>query len=324
VPERVLGGRYALGPVFADSGGMGLLYSARDRRTKGNEVLVKTVRYDSSEGAKNFVYTQDLALRHVERLRKILEWEKKVLVRFKGERLNNLPNVNDFFYDRTLTLRTRYAGKLGEYEIPEDILNREPYLILEKIQGKPLEALLETPEFRARAEELCLKMAKEICTIFIKLHRPFEVQGRPAFFLYQDLKPANILVGGDDYFTLIDFGGVTLRLGDQTTEPTAGVLTAGYAAPEGEGEGAVRIDARYDVYTLGATLWHCFTGIDPRTLGTQSPQLDLRMLDRARLHARTRALVVRALERDPARRFQTAAEMRKEIVACLEELGYEE
>jgi hypothetical protein len=48
------------------------------------------------------------------------------------------------------------------------------------------------------------------------------------------------------------------------------------------------------------------------------------MLDRARLHARTRALVVRALERDPARRFQTAAEMRKEIVACLEELGYEE
>jgi serine/threonine-protein kinase len=324
VPERVLGGRYALGPVFADSGGMGLLYSARDGRTKGNEVLVKTVRYDSSEGAKNFVYTQDQALRHVERLRKILEWEKKVLVRFKGERLNNIPNVNDFFRDRTLTLRTRYAGKLGEYEIPENVLNREPYLILEKIQGKPLEALLGTPEFRERAEELCLKMAKEICTILIKLHRPFEVQGKPAHFIYQDLKPGNVLVGGDDYFTLIDFGGVTLRLGDRTTEPTAGVLTAGYAAPEGEGEGAVRIDARYDVYTLGATLWHCFTGIDPRTLGTQSPVLDLRALDRARLHGSTRALVVRALERDPARRFQTAAEMRKEIVACLQELGYEE
>jgi serine/threonine protein kinase len=321
---RILGGRYELGEVFADSGGMGLLYLARDTRTKGNEVLVKTVRYDSSDGAKNFMYTQDQAVKHVERLRKILEWEKKVLIRIKNERVNNVPNLNDFFHDQSLTLKARYQGKLGEFEIPEEKLASEPYLVLEKVQGRTLESMIATPAFRARAEEICLKMAKEICTILLKLHRPFEVQGKPAFFLYQDLKPGNVLVGGDDYFTLIDFGGVTLKLGERTTEPTAGVLTAGYAAPEGEGEGAIHIDARYDVYTLGATLWHCLTGVDPRSLGGIFPVLDPRALDRVGLAPRTRALVERALDRDPSKRFQSAAEMRKEVVGCLQELGLED
>lgn len=323
-PRALLGGRYELGRIFADSGGMGLIYLARDTRTKGNEVLVKTVRYDGSEGAKNFVYTQAEAVAHVGRLRKILEWEKKILVRIKGERLNNVPNLNDFFYDRTLTLQPSYKGKVGEYAMPAEVLDREPFLVLEKVQGKPLEALLATAEFQARAEELCLKLAKEMCTIFLRLHKPFEVQGKPAFFLYQDMKPGNVLVGGDDYFTLIDFGGVTLKLGERTTEPTAGVLTAGYAAPEGEGEGATRIDGRYDVYTLGATLWHCLSGQDPRGLGGISPVLDPRALTAVPLHPRTRALVARALEREPQRRFQSAAEMRREAVACLQELGFED
>ena len=303
---------------------MGLSYLARDTRTKGNPVLIKTVRYDNSEGRKNFVYTQDEACKHVGRLRKILEWEKKILVRLKGERLNNIPNLNDFFYDRSMTLEPRYSGKLGEYALPEELLAREPYLVLEKISGKPLEAMMGTPEFEARAEELCLKMAKELCTILLRLHKPFDVQGQKAYFLYQDMKPGNVLVGGDDYFTLIDMGGVTLRLAGRTTEPTAGVLTAGYAAPEGEGEGATRIDARYDVYTLGATLWHCLTGTDPRTLGGQSPVLEPRSLARRTLRPRTTAMIARALERDPERRFQSAAEMRREIVGCLQELGLEE
>jgi serine/threonine protein kinase len=321
---RRLSGRYEVGRVFADSGGMGILYLARDARTRGNEVLVKAVRYDGSEGAKNFRYTAAEAVAHVERLRKILEWEKKILIRMKGERLNNIPNLNDFFHDESLTLERSYRGKLGEYALPPDLLRREPYLVLEKIDGRTLESMVGTPELRARAEEICLKVAKEMCTILLRLHRPFELQGKTACFLYQDMKPGNILVGGDDCLTLIDFGGVTLRLGDRTTEPTAGVLTAGYAAPEGEGEGATRIDARYDLYTLGATLWHCLTGIDPRTLGGISPVLDPRALDRIPLSPRTRALVARALERDPARRFPSAAEMRKEVLACLQEGGLED
>ena len=319
----LLANRYELGRVFADSGGMGLIYTAKDTRTKGNEVLVKTVRYDNSEGAKNFMYTASEAVQHVQRLRKILEWEKKILIRLKGERLNNVPNLNDFFHDESLTLRPRYKGKVGEYELPSELLASEPFLVLEKIEGKPLDALIGTAAFAARAEELCLKMAKEMCTIFLRLHKPFEVQGKTAYFLYQDMKPGNVLIGGDDCFTLIDMGGVTLKLGERTTEPTAGVLTAGYAAPEGEGEGATRIDARYDLYTLGATLWHAFTGIDPRGLRGQSPDLDPRKLP-SDLGARTRALVSRATERDPQRRFQSAAEMRREAVGCLQELGFED
>ena len=59
-------GRYQVERVFADSGGMGLLYHARDMRCAGNEVLIKTTRYDGGEHARHFRYTRDEAVKHIE------------------------------------------------------------------------------------------------------------------------------------------------------------------------------------------------------------------------------------------------------------------
>jgi hypothetical protein len=52
-------GRYRLERVFADSGGMGLLYSARDTFCADNRVLLTTPRYDTGPRARNFRYTLD-------------------------------------------------------------------------------------------------------------------------------------------------------------------------------------------------------------------------------------------------------------------------
>jgi serine/threonine protein kinase len=299
---------------------MGVIYDARDLKCAGNRVLIKTTRYDGGENARRFAYSQDEATAHIARLRAILEWEKKVLVRFKKERINNIPSPNDFFQDRSLLLRSSYAGKHSQYDIPSEVLDTEPYLVMERIHGDTLEGLIGTEKFRAGREKRLLHLAKEILTIFIRMHRRFEVGGQEAYFIYQDLKPANILVSGADYFTLIDLGGVTLRLGEKTTEPTAGMITYGYAPPEAERDGGVRIDHRFDIYTLGATVWHAFTESDPRDLAGNFPRLDPRLLAGV-ASPNTIEIIARALAPTPKDRYGHAAEMRKDVMATLRAMG---
>ncbi|MFU8805757.1 MAG: protein kinase domain-containing protein, partial [Bradymonadaceae bacterium] len=237
-------GRYQIDRIFADSGGMGLIYAARDTRCADNKVLIKTTRYDTGRHVREFRYTLDEATRHIDQTRKILEWEKKMLVRFRNDGLNNVPSPNNFFHDRSLTLQDSYEGRAGTYALPSPVLQAEPYLVMEYIEGEILEKKLHEEAYRRNLEEHLLALSRELLTALIRIHRPFEINGQKAYFIYQDLKPANILVSHDDYYTLIDFGGVTLKLGARTTEPTAACITAGYAAPEAEGRES-EIDAGF-------------------------------------------------------------------------------
>ncbi|OIP39725.1 MAG: hypothetical protein AUK47_09545 [Deltaproteobacteria bacterium CG2_30_63_29] len=317
----VLNGRYAIEKVFADSGGMGVLYAARDRRCHDNPVLIKTTRYDGGNNSKHFKYTADEAIKHVEKLRKIIEWEKKILVRFKNEAVGNIPSPNDYFTDHSLLLERTHEGRMGAFDLPDALLASEPYLVMERIYGVPLHKALGRAEERDRLEERVLRVAKELLTIFIKFHKTVKLGPGDGYFIYQDLKPANVLLGEGEYVTLIDLGAVTLKMGDRTTEPTAGCITAGYAAPEAAGGRESNIDQRFDLYTLGVTLWQVLTGRDPQELGGEFPQIPLSPLKSLGLSQNTLAFLAKSLERDPERRFQTAAQMRKAAIDVLRSLG---
>lgn len=315
-PQTLCGDRYRVDRVFADSGGMGIVYDAVDTRCANNRVLIKTTRYDSGPRIRNFKYTQSEAVKFVETTRKILEWERKVLVRFRNEGLSNLPSPNHYFLDRSLTLDREYEGRHGTYQLPDDLLMAEPYLVLEFINGDVLEKRARDEDFRVDFELHLLMLCRELLTIFVRMHKEFEVGTQSAYFLYQDLKPANILVSGNDYFTLIDFGGVTLRLGGRTTEPTAGCITVGYAAPEAANGQEAYIDARFDLYTLGATIWATVVGRDPGELG-EFPTLDPSVLLQHGLSQQFVQIIARALQPDPRQRWQSAAEMRKAVLEQL-------
>ena len=316
-PFELHQGRYLVEEIFADGGGMGVIFAARDRRCAENRVLIKATRFDGGRHARQFLYTAHEATKHVIATRKILEWEKKILVRYRNEGINNIPSTNNFFYDRSLLLRQEHQGRAGAYQLPEDIMRAEPYLVMEYIQGKPLEKLIADAAWRQQLEVHLLTMAREILTIFIKMHKTIEVGGQQAQFLYQDLKPANILVSAGDYFTLIDFGGTTLRLGSRTTEPTAGCITTGYAAPEASHGREAQIDARFDLYTLGATIWHAVTLIDPRELGAEFPTLDPGAMRHKGVSEELVQITARALQPDPAQRYPSAAAMRKDVMERL-------
>jgi serine/threonine protein kinase len=204
---------------------------------------------------------------------------------------------------------------------------RQPYLVLEYIDGVPLDRY---------CDEHALDIAARVRLFLDVLSAVAHAHNR--LILHRDLKPSNILVAASGEVKLLDFG--IAKLLDDATVPAAATeitqmagraFTLQYAAPEQLQGGDVTTAT--DVYALGVLLYVLLGGVHPTAGGTTAP-LDLmravietepRRLSDAVLRAgtegsaaarlkRSRALrgdldniVVRALKKPPAERYANAA-----------------
>jgi len=132
--------------------------------------------------------------------------------------------------------------------------------------------------------------------------------------LHRDVKPQNVIIRPNGQAILVDFGLVKLWDPHDPRTKTAmrGMGTPEYAPPEQYDVAAGHTDPRSDVYSLGATIYHALTGQAPPTAtmrivepGTLMP---LRVLV-AGVSAGTEAAITRAMELQPANRFQSTEEM---------------
>ena len=113
------------------------------------------------------------------------------------------------------------------------------------------------PGHRRRAaavEQACL-IAHQIADALTEAHRHGLV--------HRDIKPANVIVSPDGQAKLLDFGVARLPAPeDRLTQDGARLGTIGYMAPE-QVRNPRDVDARADVFGLGATLFFVLTGRDP-------------------------------------------------------------
>ena len=89
--------------------------------------------------------------------------------------------------------------------------------------------------------------------------------------IYRDLKPENVILTPEGIIKFIDFG-VARTYKARKAKDTVAIGTYGYAPPEQYGKG--QTDARSDIYTLGATLYHLLTNLGPVPLRTPGAGLD--------------------------------------------------
>lgn len=153
-------------------------------------------------------------------------------------------------------------------------------------------------------------------------------------FVHRDLKPPNILVDSAGHAKVIDFGVARIMESEDEREPTqhtsAGdiVGTLLYMAPEQCGGAGQQIDKRADVYALGVVLFELLAGRLPLTLAGM--RID-QAIDAIRMQAPARlirvapqagrdldAITGRSLEKDPQRRYQTAAALAADVRRCLD------
>jgi serine/threonine protein kinase len=146
-------------------------------------------------------------------------------------------------------------------------------------------------------------------------------------FLHRDIKPSNLMVDVHDHVYLVDFGLTrALQPSDDVTQPGAVIGTPWYMSPE-QANGKT-LDARSDIYSLGVTLFDLATfGLGPFTANRDNKNsvlaqvragqtLPLRLLAPG-IPPALEQIIVRAMQHKPARRYESAAEMARDLEAFL-------
>lgn len=187
-------------------------------------------------------------------------------------------------------------------------------IVMEWVQGQSLRAALDGKSFTAvEASRMTLQIAEAL--------EEAHEQG----VVHRDLKPANVMLTAKGNVKVLDFGVAKLLAGDgqSSTETTGLIGTPLYMSPE-QALGKP-VDRRTDLWSLGALYYELLTG-QPPFRGESGmavlhaviaePFPPLRQV-RPELPKAVEPIVKKALEKDPARRYPTAAEMARDLSSYL-------
>lgn len=205
-------------------GGAGAIYLADDLRLEGRMCALKEVEYDRS-----------LEDNIREEARQQFQREATILARFDHP---NLPKVSDYFS----------SG-------PRD------YLVMDYVPGDDLRAtMLEARRKNVfLSEDQVLGWAHQLADALTYLH------GQEPAVVHRDIKPSNLKITPGGVLKLVDFGLVKVMSPDQEMTITViqGLGTALYTPLEQYGSDETHTDARSDIYSYGATLYHLLTNEPP-------------------------------------------------------------
>ena len=185
-----------------------------------------------------------------------------------------------------------------------------PYLVMEYIEGTPITEYAEQHKLSIRER---LGLFRTVCLAVQFAHQNLVV--------HRDLKPGNILVTPDGTPKLLDFGIAKLLEPDaDVTLTSVRLMTPECASPE-----QVRgqpITTASDIYSLGVLLYHLLTGESPYRFTTWTPQEIERVVceEESKRPSVVRSLpqdldniVLKAMHKDPARRYASAEQLSEDI-----------
>jgi eukaryotic-like serine/threonine-protein kinase len=282
---QVLGSRYEIRECIG-SGGMGAIYAAR-RIHIGDTVAVKVLRPE---------------VVHDTQSRERFQREARAAARLHHP---NAVVVHDFGQDPDGTT----------------------YIVMELLEGRSLRQFLS--EERSIAPTQAVGIVKQACAAIEAAHR--------LGIIHRDIKPDNIILldshDGIPHVKILDFG--IAKLLDRTeeerqTDPTltqVGTVigTPNYMSPEQcQGE---PLDARSDVYSLGVVMYEMLTGVQPFTAKNSTGIVIKHVTEKPRplialkpeVPAEVERVVLKALEKKPELRQQSAIQLAQEFAAAVQQ-----
>ncbi|MDM4718814.1 serine/threonine-protein kinase [Micromonospora sp. WMMA1363] len=207
----------------------------------------------------------------------------------------------------------RHPGIVQVFDYGEDRLadgGRADFLVMEFVHGEPLSRRIEVAGRIDVAETMSI--VAQVAQALHAAHR--------GGIVHRDVKPSNLLVQENGSVVLVDFGVARSTNVTSITSTNAVPGTALYMAPE---QAAGRpVSGATDIYALGAVAYCCLSGAPPFT-GDNPLQVAVRHLDDEPpelphdIPEAVRALVARALAKDPASRFSSGAAMAEAAQSAL-------
>ncbi len=220
----------------------------------------------------------------------------------------------------------RIASRLSHPNIVRvndvEMLKGDVVLVMDFIEGIPLSVLLK--KLRERNAPLSIPLATRIVhDALLGLHAAHELRddrGAPLGVIHRDVSPHNVLLGVDGLARIADFGVAKARGRLATTEADGAVKgKLQYLAPEQIYRKPT--DRRVDVFSAGIVLWECLTGrglfhgeSEGETLARViNEPIDPPSFHRMEIPLDLDEICLRALERDPRRRWPTAEEFARAL-----------
>ena len=277
--ERLIAGRYRMGQLVG-RGGMAEVYEGYDTRL-GRTVAIKLLKSDLANDAS---------------------FESKFRQEAQASARMAHPTI----------VRVYDAG---EEETTDENGNprKTPYIIMELVRGRLLRELVHAGGV---APEQAVRYIGGILTALEVSHR--------AGVVHRDIKPANVMIGDGDSVKVMDFG-IARAVSDNsaTQAATAGIIgTAQYFSPEqARGEA---VDGRTDLYSTGVILYELLAGRPPFK-GESAVSVAYQHVSEAvvppsqfnpLVSAELDQVVLRAMAKDRADRYQTAEEFREHLLAA--------
>ena len=246
-----------------------------------------------------------------------LGFEKLVAIKKILPHLAVDQNFVEMFIDEArITAQLDHRNIVAVFELGTDA--DTPYIAMQYVDGLDVLALLREC---ARAQirlppDLAALIARDLLDALDYAHNALDVQGRALGIVHRDISPGNVLLSWRGDVKLTDFG--IARAAERRHKTEAGTLKGkyGYMSPEQVSGGEV--DGRSDLFSVGILLAEM---VMARRLFTSTNDLDILLMVRDarldRLHkyaaefpVELRVLTVRALQRRPEDRWQSAAQFR--------------
>jgi serine/threonine-protein kinase len=217
-----------------------------------------------------------------------------------------------------LLARIHHPNVVGIHDVVRD--SHGIFLVLEYVEGADLRTLCAS---RVPAP-IALRIARDVLCALGAVHTLCDEQGHPLGLIHRDLAPGNVLVGVDGRVKLTDFGIARALSGSHATTGQNIKGTLAYLSPEQAT--LAPIDARSDLFAVGALLYEMLTGApiydedDPRLALARARAGDVHSVGAGRpdLPPSIVELVDRALAASPVDRFPSADVMRGELERAAE------
>ncbi|HEY8459312.1 MAG TPA: protein kinase [Blastocatellia bacterium] len=237
---------------------------------------------------------------------------RKVAVKTLSPRYAGDPKLRERFMREARALaRLDHPNIVRIYNLGD--AGEEPHFVMERVEGVPL---------TEAARRLTLTQKVEL-TLKVVLAVDFLHRRR---MIHRDLKPGNILVGPDLEPKVLDFGLAAQfeDSGERLTETGEIVGTPDYFSPE-QARAAAPLDARSDIFSIGTIFYEALTGAPPfrgessrdriRSICERDPEPPRRI--NPAIPGELQNICLKALEKDPGQRYQSAREMADDLTRWL-------
>ena len=264
---------------------------------------------------------------YVARQQAVGGFEKQLVLKVLQPRYADNPRVVEMFLDEArLAAKLNHPSIVHVYDVAE--ADGLKFIAMEHIHGETLIDIIRRGVAVGNYLPLehGLHIISQAAAGLAYAHGRFDAEGAPLRIVHRDVSPSNILVSYEGQTKIVDFG--IARIQDQIREES-GMRPgkASYMSPEQvAGEGA---DYRSDIFSLGIILYELSLG--QRLWRGPADEVMKRIVEekiapptsvRRDYPPGLELIVMRALEKRPADRYQSAEEMRNELEEFLDESGF--